>query len=177
MDDVRQIRVPPNIPKIATAAALDEALAKASRRDRLAVLLAAYAGMRRAEIAGLHADDVGDEWVRIKGKGGRTRKVPIHPNLKPDLEKARKIGGFLFPDRFGDGPVTADAMGRRIARLLPAGFTAHSLRHYFATTIYQGSKDLQAVQQLLGHSSLATTERYLHGDDEALKSAVFGLGA
>ena len=177
VDEVRQIRVPPGIPKIATAAALDEALDKASRRDRLAVLLAAYAGMRRAEIAGLHAEDVSEGWIRIKGKGGRTRKVPIHPDLRPELEKAVAIGGYLFPDRYGDGPVTADAMGRRIARLLPKGFTAHSLRHYFATKVYQTSKDLQSVQALLGHSSLATTERYLHGDDDALKSAVFGLGA
>lgn len=174
IEDVRQVKVPPAIPKIASAAALDEAIANASRRDRLAVLLAAYAGMRRAEIAGLHAEDVDLDggWIRIKGKGGRVRKVPIHPELRDDLVAAYRVGGYLFPDRFGDGPVTADAMGRRIARLLPEGYTAHSLRHLFATKVYQGSKDLEAVQRLLGHSSLATTERYLHGTDDALKDAV-----
>ncbi|HEY7821665.1 MAG TPA: tyrosine-type recombinase/integrase [Acidimicrobiia bacterium] len=174
LKSVRNVRVPPAAPKIATAAALDEALAKASRRDRLAVMLAAYAGLRRGEIAGIHSRDVDDDWLRITGKGGRTRRVPIHPEIREEVLRARAIGGYFFPDRSGDGSVTPDAMGRRIARLLPDGLTAHSLRHMFATRTYNHSHDLRAVQTLLGHSSLATTQIYLHSDEEQLKSAVFG---
>lgn len=175
LKQVRSVRVPPAAPKIATAAALEAALEKASRRDRLAVMLAAYAGLRRGEIAGLHARDVDDDWLRITGKGGRTRRVPIHPEIREEVLRARAIGGYFFPDRSGDGAVTPDAMGRRIARLLPDGLTAHSLRHLFATRAYEGSHDLRAVQTLLGHSSLATTQVYLHNSEDQLKSAVFGV--
>lgn len=175
MDDVRPIRMPPAVPKIASAAALDEALTNANSRDRLAVKLAAYAGLRRAEIAALKCEDIEEGWLRVAGKGGKVRRVPIHPQLINDIARLEGRRGYIFPDRWGEGHVTDDAMGRRIARLLPEGMTAHSLRHLFATSAYRGSHDLRAVQQLLGHSSLSTTQVYVHTDDDELKAAVFGV--
>ena len=172
----RPIKSPPRVHKTATREALDAALDKAKDRDALAVLLAAYAGLRRAEIAGLHASSIYPNHLVIKGKGGRERRIPIHPRLAPFLKDAQARGGYLFPNCDG-APVTPDAMGRRIARLLPDGFSAHALRHFFATEIYRQTKDLRATQTLLGHSSVATTEIYVATDEDALLAAVASLAS
>jgi integrase len=177
MDGVRPVKVPPSPPKIASAQALQEAIEKASRRDRLALMLAAYAGLRRAEVAGLHASMIEDGWIRVEGKGKKVRRVPIHPDLAGELKRARDMGGYLFPGRDGDGPISPDSMGKRMGRLLPPGVSAHHLRHMFATSAYRHSHDIRAVQQLLGHSSLATTQIYVSSNDDELMAAVFGIGA
>jgi integrase/recombinase XerC len=166
----RSIPVPRAQPRPAKDADVAAALAGASQEDRLAVLLAALAGLRRAEIAGLHADDIDDTTIRITGKGGVIRTIPIHPVLMRELKPWAARGGYLFRGRDGTSPVTADAMGRRISRLLDSG--AHSLRHKFATDAYRGTKDIRAVQELLGHASVATTQVYTAVDGDALSAAV-----
>lgn len=172
----RPIKSPPRVHKTAPREALDAALAKAKDRDKLALLLAAYAGLRRAEIAGLHASNIYPAHLVIRGKGGRERRIPIHPVLAPLLKDAQARGGYLFPNVDGE-PVAPDAMGRRIARLLPTGLSAHSLRHFFATEVYRNTKDLRATQELLGHSSIATTQIYVATDDDALQAAVGSLAS
>jgi site-specific recombinase XerD len=172
----RPIKSPPRVHKTAPREAIDAALAKAKERDALAVMLAAFAGLRRAEIAGMHASMIYPKHIVIRGKGGRERKIPIHPKLEPMLRDAQARGGYLFPNVDG-GPVTADAMGRRIARLLPEGLSAHALRHHFATEVYRNTHDIRATQALLGHSSIATTEIYVATDDDALAAAVGTLAS
>lgn len=167
----RRIKMPPRAIKEAPQDALLTALEGAHERDRLAIMLAAYAGLRRAEIANLHADQIGDRMLTITGKGGKTRRVPIHPMLEDMLRNVKARGGYVFPNVDG-GPITVDAMGRRIARALPGKWSAHSLRHYFAGHVYRASHDIRAVQQLLGHSSISTTEIYTHVDDTELERAV-----
>jgi len=167
----RPIKMPPRAVKEAPKEALLEALERVHARDRLAIMLAAYAGLRRAEIANLHADQIGDRMLTVTGKGSKTRRVPIHPMLEEPLREVRERGGFAFPNVDG-GPITPDAMGRRIARALPGKWSAHSLRHYFAGNVYRASHDIRAVQKLLGHASISTTEIYTHVDDSELERAV-----
>jgi site-specific recombinase XerD len=167
----RAIKMPPRSVKEAPKEALLEALEKVEARDRLAIMLAAYAGLRRAEIASLHADQIGDRMLTITGKGSKVRRVPIHPLLEEQLREVQRRGGYAFPNVDG-GPITPDAMGRRIARALPGKWSAHSLRHYFAGNVYRASHDIRAVQQLLGHASISTTEIYTHVDDSELERAV-----
>jgi site-specific recombinase XerC len=109
--------------------------------------------------------------LTVTGKGSKTRRVPIHPMLVEPLRKVQERGGYAFPSVDG-GPITPDAMGRRIARALPGKWSAHSLRHYFAGNVYRASHDIRSVQQLLGHASIATTEIYTHVNDEDLHAAV-----
>jgi len=168
----RAVKMPPRAIKEAPQDALLTALEGVGDRDRLAVLLAAYAGLRRAEIASLHADNIGAKMLTVTGKGGKTRRVPIHPMLEAPLRDAKERGGYLFRGADGWSPVTPDAMGRRIARALPGKWTAHSLRHYYAGNVYRASHDIRAVQQLLGHSSVATTQIYTMVDDDDLTAAV-----
>jgi integrase/recombinase XerC len=174
-ENIAKVRGGQRMPKVATEAAIDVALSKASGRDRIAVLLAAYAGLRRAEIARLHAEDIGEGWLRVVGKGDKERRVPIHPLLAGELARVKGIGGYVFPSRDGDSHATPDAIGRRIARLLPEGTTAHSLRHAFATRVYRTSHDIRATQELLGHNSVATTQIYAHVEDDDLTRAVLGM--
>lgn len=173
----RPIKTPPRVHKTATWEAFEAALVNASERDVLAVMLAAYAGLRRAEIAELHASAIYPAHLVIRGKGGRERRIPIHARLAPALKDAQARGGYVFPGRDGWEPVTPDAMGRRIARLLPPGFSAHALRHLFATEVYRNTKDLRSCQVLLGHSSIATTQIYIATSDDELTAAVGSLAS
>jgi site-specific recombinase XerD len=91
--------------------------------------------------------------------------------LVEPLRKVQERGGYAFPSVDG-GPITPDAMGRRIARALPGKWSAHSLRHYYAGSVYRASHDIRSVQQLLGHASIATTEIYTHINDDDLHAAV-----
>lgn len=168
----KAVKVPPRTIKEAPQGALLEALERVGERDRLAILLAAYAGLRRAEIATLHADNIGERMLTVTGKGSKTRRVPIHPMLEAPLRAAKERGGYVFRGADGWSPVTPDAMGRRIARALPDKWSAHSLRHYYAGHVYRASHDIRAVQQLLGHSSVATTQIYTMVDDDDLHRAV-----
>lgn len=79
--------------------------------------------------------------------------------------------GYLFPGT-DDGHLSPRWVGKLMARALPDHWTAHTLRHRFATRAYRGSRNLRAVQLLLGHSSVATTERYTAVDDDEIRAAM-----
>jgi integrase len=163
------VSVPQGLPHPAPTPVLDDALASADGRTLLMLKLAAYAGLRRAEIAGVHTDDVIGDTLRIKGKGGKVREVPLHSELAEALAGVRR--GYVFPGN-DNGHLSPDRVGRIMAKVLGSGWTAHSLRHRFATMAYAAERDLLTVQQLLGHSSVATTQRYTQVPDSARRRAV-----
>lgn len=166
-----KIHVPTGLPKPTPTDVVEAALAGGTERERLMVMCAAYAGLRRAEIAGLHSDDVIGTDLRITGKGGKTRRIPMHPLLADALAGTR---GYAFPGN-DHGHLSPDRVGRILSDVLGPGYGAHSLRHRFATRAYAGQRDLLTVQQLLGHSSVATTQRYTQVPDDALRLAVLGV--
>jgi site-specific recombinase XerD len=170
------IRVPMPPPKPCPESTLTDALAKAEGRVKVMLLLGAFAGLRRAEIAGLHADHIDLETGRltITGKGNKTRLVPCHPSLLPYLHMIKARGGYAFPSPQG-GHITPTTVGRLVKPYL-GSLSTHSLRHRFASQVHANSHDLRAVQDLLGHSSLATTQRYLQITDEQKSAAVMSLG-
>lgn len=136
------------------------------------ILLAAYAGLRRFEIAKLHTNDYVNGWLTIRGKGQVLRHIPAHPVLRPYLEL--KGSGYYFPGRF-TGHRHPDNIGKNISRLLGGPYTTHQLRHWFATTTYARCKDIRAVQELLGHADVATTQSYIGVEDEQLTAAIASL--
>ena len=165
-----RIHVPPSAPRPISVEALRAALAEADEETTLMLLLGAYAGLRRAEIARVHSDDIDGLAIRVTGKGGVTRRVPIHPMLAGRLAR---ITGWAFPSPVRPGQhVTPDYIADRLGRVLPPPYTPHSLRHYFATMAYRGTHDLRAVQQLLGHARPETTARYTLVDEDAMTAAV-----
>jgi integrase/recombinase XerC len=188
--ELRPVRCHTPPPRPAPDQVLDDALAAASDRDRLILLLAAYAGMRRAEIAGARWRDITAGAIRVTGKGGRVRVVPLHPVLRAELiaEHERRRAGstgtgyryaaagdllavWLFPGQTGSH-MAPHSVGHAASRLLGPGWTAHTLRHRFATRALRGTSNLLVVQQLLGHSSPETTMRYTALVDDALSDAV-----
>lgn len=128
--------------------------------------LLATTGLRRAEAAKLHRDDVAGGWARVTGKGGRTRRVPVPPDVEAWIATRP---GWVFPSPRSDGPITPDAIGKRCRRA--TGMSPHTLRHRYATQAYRATHDLRSVQRLLGHASVATTERYVAWNDDELVAA------
>ena len=151
-----------------------DALAAAGPREALILRLGAELGLRRAEIAQVHARDVQDApdgaWLRVLGKGGKLRHLPLPDDLA-EVIRERAGRGFLFrgDDR---GHLSPRYVGKIASGLLPPGVTLHSLRHRFATRAYAADRDVFAVQQLLGHAQANTTQRYVKVPSSALRATV-----
>ena len=170
---LRTVKAPQGVPHPIPERELREALIKADPEQALMLRLGAYAGLRRAEIAAVHAHDVQGNVLIVLGKGDKVRRVPIHPVLRDAL---RDLTGWAFPSTARPGMhVTADYVADRLEKCLPHGWTAHSLRHRFATAAYNATKDLRAVQQLLGHARPETTARYTLVGDDAMTAAVMAV--
>lgn len=149
-----------------------EALGKATSKERIMLRLGAECGLRRAEIGSVSSNDVMDDLLGkslvVNGKGDKQRIVPLPDDLAADIEQAN---GYVFPGRWS-GHVEASYIGKHVSRLLGDGWTAHSLRHRYATTTWQTTHDLLLVSTLLGHSSVETTQIYVAMPDDRLRAAM-----
>jgi integrase/recombinase XerC len=146
-------------------------------RDRAALELLYGSGLRVGEVAGLTIDrvDLDRERVLVLGKGSKERQVPISEFARDAVEAYLEHGrpemapegsGHLFFNRrrkpFSERDIRS-MVQRYGATLLPGRrVTPHTLRHSFATHLLEGGADIRAVQELLGHASVATTQRYTH---------------
>lgn len=161
------IRVPAGVARPAPETVVRVGLG-ADDRARFMVMLAAYGGLRACEIARVHEDDLVGDVLRVTGKGGKTREIPImHAGLLLLLQGVR---GWAFPNGLGSH-LSPGHVTRLVSGVLPDGWTAHTLRHRMATTAYAGCRDLLAVGALLGHSRPETTQRYVRMPDDALRAA------
>jgi len=145
---------------------------------RLWALLAALAGLRAAEIAGLSREDVSEDSITVHGKGGKDRVVPTHPTiwaLAQDLPPgplARKVKS----GRVADGAYISRAMRKQIARCITGRHCGvHRLRHWFGTTTYRTTHNLRVVQELMGHESANTTAGYTLVTSEERRAAIQAL--
>jgi integrase/recombinase XerC len=175
----RPRRLPRTLPQIELGAALDRIPAgdATSRRDRALLELAYSSGLRLAELVGLNRGDLDRRaaLVRVRGKGRRERIVPVGEGALKALETYLSGAGRLVAGR-GDEPVFsgrggARLSGRTVQRVVKArlgqvaaglGVTPHALRHSFATHLLDRGADLRAIQELLGHASLTSTQVYTH---------------
>lgn len=149
-------------------------------RDTALFTLLYGCGLRISEALGLDVRDVppGADALRVLGKGRKERLVPLLPAVRQALDAWLR----LHPDRQPDAPlflgVKGGRLNARIAQLtleayrtqagLPAHATPHALRHSFATHLLAGGADLRSIQELLGHASLSTTQRYTSVDPTGL---------
>jgi site-specific recombinase XerD len=172
------VRVRRGVPRPTPDPVLNEAFARATGpRDRLILMLAAYQGLRRAEIAVVHSDDLGEDLfgpaLLVHGKGGKQRCVPLHPVVYEAI--IERPHGWLFPGQI-DGHLSAHHVGVVGARLLPGRWTLHTLRHRFLSAGYAAERDIRAMQELAGHSSVETTMIYTQIPAGALRRAVLAAG-
>jgi integrase/recombinase XerD len=155
-------------------------------RDRALLELAYGAGLRVSELCGLSITDLilTDNLVRIYGKGGKERLVPLGRTvigavsvylhtIRPELDRGKSRNRVLLNAR-GEPLSRVGAWGIVKRATERAGITKHvsphTLRHSFATHLLEGGADLRAVQEMLGHADLSTTQIYTHVDREYLRS-------
>ncbi len=146
-------------------------------RDKAILELLYSSGLRVSEIAGLNVDDVDmkEGLVKVRGKGKKERLLPVGSKALDALKSYiiekmlfRKIGRALFLNR-RDQRLSPRGIRRivvKYARMIgidgPIG--PHTVRHTFASHLLQGGADLRVIQELLGHASLSTTQKYTHID-------------
>jgi len=153
-------------------------------RDRAILELFYSSGLRLAELVGLNLGDVdaADRTVRVLGKGSKARIVPVgrkalaalHDWLAVRPQLAAHGEPALFVSRNGER-ISRRSVQARVSHWAkqqgaPTGVHPHMLRHSFATHVLESSKDLRAVQEMLGHASLSTTQIYTHLDFQHLAS-------
>ncbi|MEE1110663.1 MAG: tyrosine recombinase XerC [Alphaproteobacteria bacterium] len=142
-------------------------------RDWALVLLLFGCGLRISEALSLHNSDISGrpDALRILGKGGKVRLVPVLPVVWDAIERyvsARPFGGDINDELFRSvrGLPMSPRMAQKVIEnlrnylQLPDYVTPHALRHTFATALLAGGADLRSLQELLGHSSLSTTQLY-----------------
>lgn len=158
-------------------------------RDRAILELLYASGLRVRELVGLNDEnlDIPQKLVRVFGKGKKQRIIPFGEfaaRALTDYLAERDRAGLAETEESGQVPVFISLRGRRldardVQRLvektrmkLPSGrrLTAHTLRHSFATHLLERGADLRAIQELLGHSSLSTTQKYTHVTLEHLRA-------
>ena len=146
-----------------------------SARDAVILELLYATGMRISELCSLNFYDIGDDSVRVVGKGSKERIIPIHQRALSILD--RYLVHFYPIERpQNTSPLFVSKKGIRISRNcvwrrmqyyskkigLAKKISPHTLRHSFATHLLENGADIRIIQELLGHETIATTEKYLH---------------
>ncbi|GBD03537.1 Tyrosine recombinase XerD [bacterium HR19] len=144
------------------------------KRDRAILAMLYGCGLRISELANLKKENIMGKFLKIKGKGGKWRVIPI-PNTSKEIledyikerEKLNPRTDFIFLNKFGQK--LSERYIREIVRLNGALKTGkrvwpHLLRHSYATHLLKNGVDIRIIQELLGHSSINTTQKYTHAD-------------
>jgi integrase/recombinase XerC len=174
-------QLPPLITQLQIAQVLNSTDDSPQSLRTIAILETIYgSGLRAAELVGLNRSDIdfAHNTIRIRGKGGKERLLPLGSKEKSALQKYLAVRGYpdaepLFLNNQGKR-LTTRSVQNIVRRALSqiAGITAtnpHALRHAFATHLLERGADLRAVQELLGHSSLSSTQIYTHLTVERLR--------
>lgn len=166
------------------------------KRDMAILMLMLTTGLRKAEVCSLKIGSIGDyrnqKVLDIVGKGKRYRRVALKPEVVELISKYHKsIGNGTNPEepmfktlgKYGPFESRAlthcavDCIVKKYAQMscLKKRVTPHTLRHTFATTLLSKGVDLRTTQELMGHSSIQTTELYLHSNDDKKFEAIWKL--
>lgn len=175
---LRRPRVGAGVPSPVSDDELADVLTRADNPFRTWLLLAAYAGLRPLEIARLDRRDVTEETITIRsGKGGKNALLPTHPLI---WAAVRDLPPGRIVRNSGGNPVRANyisaTLGEYLRRRLHVfGVGCRRLRHWYATTTLRNTHDLRIVQEVMRHSSPATTAIYTQITDGQRRSAVRSL--
>lgn len=177
MEDMKRPRKPRGLPRPISPELLGEILTKAREPYRTFAVLAAFAGLRCKEIAGLERADVTDSTVFIRtAKGGNPEEVPCHPLVWetvrhfPDGSIPLHVGGWA------DAHMVSISWSQYVTRQLKLPRTGlHRLRHTFATELRKMGYDLFMIQKLMRHRNIASTQIYVEVEDRERRLAVAAL--
>lgn len=185
---IRTPKIPHSLPKALTVVEAKKTIAEVDEledrpwvaaRDMAVISLCYGAGLRISEALALTKGDLESDVLRVTGKGGKIRMVPLITPVRQAIEEYLKLSPFkLWPEdplfRGVRGGVLSPRLIQkrmelvRSALQLPPSATPHALRHSFATHLLGKGGDLRAIQELLGHASLSTTQIYTAVDTERL---------
>ncbi len=196
--NIESPRLEQPLPKILSKEDIDRLLDTAEEKSQSgkmenlrlhALMETLYAtGLRVSELVTLPKRSVGPDtsMIMVRGKGGRERMVPLGNKarlallgyMKALTGKDKSDSGYLFPSRGVEGHITRRRVGQMLkdlaveAGVMPSSVSPHKLRHAFATHLLAHGADLRAVQQMLGHADISTTQIYTHVLEERLKNLV-----
>lgn len=179
------------LPRILSAEQIQRLLTAPDRstrqglRDAALLELMYAAGLRVSEVVTLRVGDVAEKerTLHIRGKGGRERVIPVAPSALRTLAAYRaaaripaRASALLFPRRAGNGSLSRGVVWRLVKeRARQAGLpqlpSPHWLRHSFATHLLSGGANIRAIQEMLGHARITTTQIYAHVSDDRLRAA------
>lgn len=177
MDDVRRVTRPRSIPKplskVEMARVLNAAVSHPDERIIDWITLARREGLRCHEIAKLRGEDLNERGLYVLGKGGKEAMLPIHQEVAAMVTR-RPASGWWFPSPYG-GHIQADSLSAAVSKFF-AGLgvkgSIHRVRHNFGTDLVEAGNDLRVVQELMRHSSLATTAGYTAVSGDRLAAAI-----
>jgi integrase/recombinase XerC len=158
------VKVPQTLPKPLEEAHIREVMEAADPEARLILALLYGLGLRISELVALRREELSGAWVRITGKGGKTRQLPLPPGVRKLAEeylRSHPGGSYLFEK--GGVPLNDSQIRYRVRKLFRAHgiqATPHQLRHSFATHLLEHGARISDVSELLGHASMATTQIY-----------------
>lgn len=185
---IRTPKIPRSLPKALTVVEAKKTIAAVdameeepwvAARDMAVISLCYGAGLRISEALALTKGDLESDVLRVTGKGGKIRMVPLITPVRQAIEEYLKLSPFkLWPEDplfrgVRGGVLSPRLIQKRMEQLrsalsLPPSATPHALRHSFATHLLGKGGDLRAIQELLGHASLSTTQIYTAVDTERL---------
>ena len=168
------VKVPRTLPKPVEEAYIEEVLEDANIRERLLVAMLYGLGLRISELSGLKLSDIHSEWVEVRGKGNKARQVPLLPAIHSMvMEYIDRYAPRIYLFEKGGANMNQAQLRYRMSKLFRAKglkVTPHQLRHSFATHLLNNGARISDVSELLGHSSMATTQIYTKlGDARKLK--------
>jgi len=167
------VRIPKSVPRPCPRAVIREAIAASDSRVELMIRLGADQGLRCGEISRLVGTDAylcEHGWeLRVMGKGGKERSLPMMEDLGVLVSSFHD--SHVFSGNIG-GHLSSQTVGSLIEQALPGRWTAHTLRHRFATDLWHATHDIVLVQQMLGHASPATTMKYILVEGEDLRAGM-----
>ena len=173
--EIKGPTAPRAVPRHLQDGAIARALDAADLRGRLIIVLMAQLGLRRGEVAGLQHGDIDSATVRVHGRGGHERMLPLTDEVRMAIDaylavypanNGPLIRSYMYPNR----GVSAQTVGNIVADVFRAagvkrgprdGVSAHPIRHTAANDLLDRGVDIRLVQQTLGHAKLSTTAIYL----------------
>ena len=158
------IKVAKTLPKPISHKNILEALNHAKNDERLVVTLLYTLGLRISELINLEVENISKEWLRVLGKGNKQRDIPIIESTKELLDEylsTHNVKKYLFEKN--DEKLSENIlryMVNKVFKRINLKVTPHQLRHSYATSLLNGAAPIADVSELLGHSSMATTQIY-----------------
>ena len=158
------IKVPASLPKPINDTHIQEALSQAPLNEKLAVILLYTLGLRISELVSLELTEISSEWVRVTGKGQKSRDIPLLPStytlMQAYIDEMRPRR-FLFESE--QGQLSENSLRYLVTKCfkrIGLKVTPHQLRHSYATALLNNNARIADVSELLGHASMATTQIY-----------------